>query len=163
MKRARASLAQAARSAVGSHDSEWFAEVWDHPCDEFHRLLYKRERAKKSGAPFGGLETTQETQQQKQRELGPQLFIKRVLRCVLLRRLNVPCRKIDLEKLLGSRCQTGNNANHVQQPCQACVEQYILNQKYIRSMKMYEINVLFGTQLGGTRYCQKKTYNYITI
>ena len=24
-------------------------EVWDHPCDEFHRLLYKREKARKLG------------------------------------------------------------------------------------------------------------------
>ncbi|CAJ1401851.1 unnamed protein product [Effrenium voratum] len=26
--------------------------VWDHPCDEFHRLLYKKERAKKLGLEF---------------------------------------------------------------------------------------------------------------
>ena len=25
-------------------------EVWDHPCDEFHRLLYKREKARKLGS-----------------------------------------------------------------------------------------------------------------
>jgi len=26
--------------------------VWDHPCDEFHRLLYKREKARKLGEDF---------------------------------------------------------------------------------------------------------------
>mmetsp|Transcript_4291 Transcript_4291/g.9231 ORF Transcript_4291/g.9231 Transcript_4291/m.9231 type:complete len:1481 (-) Transcript_4291:206-4648(-) len=26
--------------------------VWDHPCDEFHRLLYKREKARKLGEEF---------------------------------------------------------------------------------------------------------------
>lgn len=26
--------------------------VWDHPCDEYHRMLYKKERAKKYGLPF---------------------------------------------------------------------------------------------------------------
>merc|ERR1712066_517218 len=25
--------------------------VWDHPCDEYHRALYQRERAKKYGLP----------------------------------------------------------------------------------------------------------------
>merc|ERR1711879_806803 len=25
--------------------------VWDHPCDEFHRALYKKEYAKKYGTP----------------------------------------------------------------------------------------------------------------
>eukprot|EP00930_Biecheleria_cincta_P000508 TRINITY_DN10111_c0_g2_i2.p1 TRINITY_DN10111_c0_g2~~TRINITY_DN10111_c0_g2_i2.p1 ORF type:complete len:315 (+),score=77.79 TRINITY_DN10111_c0_g2_i2:144-947(+) len=26
--------------------------VWDHPCDEYHRKLYQRERAKKYGLPY---------------------------------------------------------------------------------------------------------------
>merc|ERR1712129_622067 len=26
--------------------------VWDHPCDAYHKNLYKRERAKKYGEPF---------------------------------------------------------------------------------------------------------------
>ena len=25
-------------------------KVWDHPCDEYHRMLYKKERAKKLAA-----------------------------------------------------------------------------------------------------------------
>merc|ERR1712060_270099 len=26
--------------------------VWDHPCDEYHRSLYQKERAKKYGLPY---------------------------------------------------------------------------------------------------------------
>merc|ERR1711972_1300560 len=26
--------------------------VWDHPCDEYHRSLYAKERAKKYGLPY---------------------------------------------------------------------------------------------------------------
>ena len=33
------------RSCFSSTDRQ----VWDHPCDEFHRLLYKREKARKLG------------------------------------------------------------------------------------------------------------------
>ena len=37
---------EACRRCIARFQVGWL-QVWDHPCDEFHRLLYKKERAKK--------------------------------------------------------------------------------------------------------------------